>query len=190
MFFDDVRLPAANMVGDLDKGWGVAKTLLGYERQAVSESMGSRSLLGGAAIRSARRGPASASRLGEMAKEYVGLDGKAVADAMLRDEIAQVEMTARSIKLAMQFLALSQKAGRAAGPEGSALKLAGTELNQKRQALHMRIAGPAGIGWSGDGFSEDELALPRNWLRSRANSIEGGTSEIQLNIIAKRILNL
>ena len=54
----------------------------------------------------------------------------------------------------------------------------------------MRIAGPQGLGWEGPGFDDDELALTRQWLRARGNSIEGGTSEVQLNIIAKRVLGL
>jgi alkylation response protein AidB-like acyl-CoA dehydrogenase len=54
----------------------------------------------------------------------------------------------------------------------------------------VRIAGAQGLGWEGPGYDDDEIALTRQWLRSRGNSIEGGTSEIQLNIIAKRVLGL
>jgi alkylation response protein AidB-like acyl-CoA dehydrogenase len=56
--------------------------------------------------------------------------------------------------------------------------------------LSVRIAGPQAIGWEGPGFEEEELDMTRQWLRSRGNSIEGGTSEVQLNIIAKRVLGL
>jgi alkylation response protein AidB-like acyl-CoA dehydrogenase len=69
-------------------------------------------------------------------------------------------------------------------------KIYGTELNQRRQELLLTIAGPQALGWEGPGFSERELTLTRDWLRSRGNTIEGGTSEIQLNIIAKRVLGL
>jgi alkylation response protein AidB-like acyl-CoA dehydrogenase len=83
------------------------------------------------------------------------------------------------------------KAGHQPGPETSFFKLYGTELNQRRRELMMQIAGPQALGWEeGEGFAESELELPRDWLRSRGNSIEGGTSEIQLNIIAKRVLGL
>jgi len=82
------------------------------------------------------------------------------------------------------------RAGHKPGHESSILKLYGTELNQRRRDLHVTIAGPQGLGWSGPGFSEQELKATRSWLRSRGNSIEGGTSEIQLNIIAKRVLGL
>jgi alkylation response protein AidB-like acyl-CoA dehydrogenase len=54
----------------------------------------------------------------------------------------------------------------------------------------VQIAGPQGLGWEGEGFSDDEIRVTRDWLRSRGNSIEGGTSEVQLNIIAKRVLGL
>ena len=64
------------------------------------------------------------------------------------------------------------------------------ELNQRRLELLLSIAGPQALGWEGPGFEEHELTLTRDWLRSRGNSIEGGTSEIQLNIIAKRVLGL
>ena len=82
------------------------------------------------------------------------------------------------------------KAGSKPGHESSIFKLVGTELNQRRRDLAAHIAGPQALGWSGPGFSHDEQKLTRDWLRSRGNTIEGGTSEIQLNIIAKRVLGL
>jgi alkylation response protein AidB-like acyl-CoA dehydrogenase len=69
-------------------------------------------------------------------------------------------------------------------------KLYGTELNKRRRELMVEILGYQGLGWEGEGFDASELQRTRTWLRSRANSIEGGTSEIQLNIIAKRVLGL
>ncbi|MCA9517886.1 MAG: acyl-CoA dehydrogenase, partial [Myxococcales bacterium] len=64
------------------------------------------------------------------------------------------------------------------------------ELNQRRRQLAVEIAGADGLGWSGDAYDDGALGLTRDWLRSRGNTIEGGTSEIQLNIIAKRVLGL
>jgi alkylation response protein AidB-like acyl-CoA dehydrogenase len=69
-------------------------------------------------------------------------------------------------------------------------KYYGTEQNKERFNLMLRIMGSSSLGWEGEGFGEDELSTTREWLRSRANSIEGGTSEVQLNIIAKRVLEL
>jgi alkylation response protein AidB-like acyl-CoA dehydrogenase len=82
------------------------------------------------------------------------------------------------------------KAGHQPGPESSIFKVYGTELNMRRHELLVEILGPQGLGWDGEGFDDFELELTRDWLRSRGNSIEGGTSEIQRNIIAKRVLGL
>jgi alkylation response protein AidB-like acyl-CoA dehydrogenase len=76
------------------------------------------------------------------------------------------------------------------GPEGSITKIVGTELKQKRFELGMKIAGSQGLGWEGPGFDEDDLQYTRDWLRSRASTIEGGSSEIQKNIVSKRVLGL
>ena len=108
--------------------------------------------------------------------------------------IARTRSPGRNAGLALD-LTLSRsrdrlKAGQPPGPEASIFKLYGTELNQRRRELMVTIAGPQGLGWEGPGFSDDELALTRDWLRSRGNTIEGGTSEVQLNIIAKNVLGL
>jgi len=82
------------------------------------------------------------------------------------------------------------KAGHKPGPESSIFKIYGTELNQRREELTLSVRGPQALGWEGEGYSAEELAQTRSWLRSRGNTIEGGTSEVQLNIIAKRVLDL
>jgi alkylation response protein AidB-like acyl-CoA dehydrogenase len=82
------------------------------------------------------------------------------------------------------------KSGHRPGPESSLFKVYGTELNQRREELMLSIRGPNALGWEGPGFSDEALAKTRDWLRSRGNTIEGGTSEVQLNIIAKRVLDL
>ena len=76
------------------------------------------------------------------------------------------------------------------GAASSTFKLYGTELNKRRQELLVSLAGTQGLGWEGEGFTPEELTLTREWLRSKGNSIEGGTSEVQLNVIAKRELGL
>ena len=109
---------------------------------------------------------------------------------MLRDEIARCELDERAFLLTVQRARDAAKAGHQPGPESSLFKIYATELNKRRTDLAVRIAGPGGLGWEGPGFDEDELTRTRQWLRARGNSIEGGTSEIQLNIIAKRVLGL
>ena len=99
-------------------------------------------------------------------------------------------MDTRALALTVQRSADGAKAGQQPGPESSLFKIYGTELNQRRSELLMHILGPAALGWEGAGFEEEELTHTREWLRSRGNTIEGGTSEVQLNIIAKRVLGL
>ena len=124
------------------------------------------------------------------AKDYTGQDSGRVADAVLRDRIAQQEMDALCFGLTAKRSADSAKAGQGPGHVASMFKYYGTELNKRRCELMVSIMGADALGWEGPGFDESELAMTREWLRSKGNSIEGGTSEIQLNVIAKRVLGL
>jgi alkylation response protein AidB-like acyl-CoA dehydrogenase len=178
--FDDVRVPVSNVLGEINGGWTVAKALLGFERNMIADMFG--------ASRS-KKGEKKESRLVALAREYaVGKDGR--IDAVLRDEIARLEMSERAFHLTVQRSRDAAKAGHAPGPESSLFKVYATELNKDRNELMVRIAGAQALGWEGPGYDDAELQLTRDWLRSRGNSIEGGTSEIQLNIIAKRVLAL
>jgi alkylation response protein AidB-like acyl-CoA dehydrogenase len=184
--FDDVRVPVKNAVGQINGGWTVAKALLGYERAMIADAFGASR--GGAKKKQKGEG----SRLVQLARQY-GLDdgqGGALRDGVLRDEIARLEMDERAFHLTVQRSRDAAKAGHRPGPESSLFKVYATELNKDRHELMVRIAGAQGLGWEGPGYDDDELALTHQWLRSRGNSIEGGTSEIQLNIIAKRVLGL
>ncbi|MEM1245966.1 MAG: acyl-CoA dehydrogenase family protein [Acidobacteriota bacterium] len=173
-FFENVRVPASNVISDVNSGWTVAKALLGHERSMIG-GMGS---------------GAAKAHLATLAKEHVGEDDGRIADPAVRGRVIQTEMDALSFGLTVQRNADSIEAGHNPGPESSIFKYYGTELNMRREELMLSIRGPQSLGWEGDGFADDELAQTRAWLRSRANSIEGGTSEIQLNIIAKRVLGL
>jgi alkylation response protein AidB-like acyl-CoA dehydrogenase len=99
-------------------------------------------------------------------------------------------MDERALGLTVQRARDAAKAGQQPGPESSLFKVYATELNKRRTELCVRLSGMQGLGWEGAGFSDDELRRTRHWLRARGNSIEGGTSEVQLNIIAKRVLGL
>ena len=164
-------------------GWTVAKALLGHERTMITNVFGSGT--GGRRADGTPRNP-----LAELAREYVGPSAGPLADPQLRDRIAQLNMDQQCFQLTVQRNADSLKAGHAPGPETSLFKVYGTELNQRREELALSIRGPQALGWEGDGFEARELEQTRTWLRSRGNTIEGGTSEIQLNIIAKRVLQL
>ena len=174
-FLSDVRVPVRNVVGEINGGWTMAKALLGHERAMIADVFKERG---------------DAERLISMGRRYLGEEDGRIADRCLRDRIAQVEMDQACLDLTLARSRDNTKAGHKPGPETSIFKLYGTELNQRRRELMVEIAGPQALGWDGPGFSEDELKLTRDWLRSRGNTIEGGTSEIQLNIIAKRVLGL
>jgi alkylation response protein AidB-like acyl-CoA dehydrogenase len=177
VFFDAVRVPARNVVGDVNGGWTIAKALLGYERSMVGQAMGGQLV-------------AAEQSLVALARRELATFENALPDAELRVAIAKLAMDERAYRLAVESIERAVNEGRAPGPESSILKICGSELKQRRWELAARIAGPQALGWQGPGFDADELELTRQWLRSRANSIEGGTTEIQLNIIAKRVLLL
>jgi alkylation response protein AidB-like acyl-CoA dehydrogenase len=182
--FDDVRVPVANVVSEIDAGWTVAKALLGYEREMIADAFG------GSRSGSKKKATGQGSRLVQLARHYGFGNGGALSDGVLRDEIARLEMDERAFHLTVQRSRDAAKAGHRPGPESSLFKVYATELNKDRHELMVRIAGAQGLGWEGPGYEDEEIALTRAWLRSRGNSIEGGTSEIQLNIIAKRVLGL
>ncbi|MBW2361891.1 MAG: acyl-CoA dehydrogenase family protein [Deltaproteobacteria bacterium] len=178
--FENVRVPLANVLGEIDGGWTVAKALLGHERSMIADVFGAG---GGARGRRAT--------LAEQAREVLGgTPGEPLPDALLRDRIAQNEMDMKAFHLTLQRSRDAAKAGQQPGSESSIFKVWATEANQRRTELAMQIAGPQALGWEGAGFDEAELDCTRAWLRARGNSIEGGTSEVQLNIIAKHVLGL
>jgi alkylation response protein AidB-like acyl-CoA dehydrogenase len=174
-FIENVRVPVGNLVGKLNDGWTIAKKLLEHERKMIA-SVGERQ-------RGAERS------LSELARTYTGERDGTLADAVLRDRIAQQEMDTRAFRLTQRRAAEEAKDG-SPGPASAMFKYYGTELNKRKFELLLQCAGTQALGWEGEGFAADELRLAREWLRSKANSIEGGTSEIQLNIIAKRVLGL
>jgi len=180
-FFEDVRVPVRNVLHEVDAGWTVAKALLGHERSMIG------SIFSGASGGSGR----GRGRVVELAASRLGEDEHGrIADASVRDRVAQVEMDRHAFGVTAQRTRDAARAGQPPGPETSLFKIYATELNQRRYELLTDILGPDALGWEGPGFDDDELEITREWLRSRGNTIEGGTSEIQLNIIAKRVLGL
>jgi alkylation response protein AidB-like acyl-CoA dehydrogenase len=176
-FFENVRVPARNMVGAPNEGWKIAKRLLEHEREAISR------------MRDAQN--QEEEPLEAIAKRYLPLnDDGTIADASLRDRLTQANLDFLCNKLTLRRSKETIAAGRPPGPEISMFKLVGTEINKRRRDLLVLFAGYQGLGWEGDAFTPEELQRTRDWLRSRANTIEGGSSEIQLNILAKRVLGL
>ncbi len=182
VFFEGVRVPVDNVVGAVDDGWRVAKALLRHERGMVGESV---------AAGGARVDVLKPYTLRQHAIDAVGVDelGR-LTDPLLRHDIAASEMEQACMRLTVCRANDALKAGSQPGAESSIFKVVGTELNQRRWALAMRIGGLDALGWDGDGFSERDRALARQWLRSRGNTIEGGSSEIQRDILARSVLGL
>lgn len=116
-------------------------------------------------------------------------DKDRLTDPALRDQIAQFKIDSEAFALTSQR---SSEESRQGGPNAtsSMLKYYGCELNKRRYELFLKAMGSQGLGWEGDEFEAEELQVTREWLRSKANSIEGGTAEVQLNIVAKRVLGL
>ena len=173
-FFDNVRVPKANLVHEKNKGWDVAKYLLGHEREMIS-GMG----LGGG----------SGNPLIDGAIATIGVDEQGrLADPVLRGQIAMFEVRARAFSAMSERFIDELKAGKAHPAQPSMMKYFGTELNKARHELLMAAGGSDKLEWESE--ASHTGAAARAWLRTKANSIEGGTSEVQLNIIAKRILEL
>ncbi|MFT4887946.1 MAG: acyl-CoA dehydrogenase [Pseudohongiellaceae bacterium] len=182
-FFDDVKVPAANLIGELNAGWTIAKRLLQHERTMISGF--------GLANDSGDKGgtTSTVATLEGAAMHYLG-DSDKISDPVLRDKIAQFKIDTEAFAFTSQRSVEESKQGQGPNATSSMLKYYGCELNKRRYELLLKAMGSQSLGWEGAGFAEDELQITREWLRSKANSIEGGTLEVQLNIIAKRVLGL
>ena len=175
-FFTDVRVPKRNLVGALNGGWQIAKELLQHERGMIAEI--------GRAV------GGTVPPVDVIAKKYLGDASGRIGDPALRAAVARHVMNDRAFALTVRRAAEESEAGTASGGASSMFKYYGTEQNKRKFELIVQCAGTRALGWTGDGYSPDELEICRTWLRSKGNSIEGGTSEIQLNVIAKRVLGL
>ncbi|WP_076071502.1 acyl-CoA dehydrogenase family protein [Sphingomonas montana] len=163
-FFDDVRVPKDQVVGAVNRGWDVAKYLLGHEREMIS-GMGL---------------AAGDPSLGRTLTD--------IGDPGLRALVAAFDVDAYAFQAMSERFIDELKAGQAHPAQPSMMKYAGTELNKQRSELAMAAGGSDALEW--DSARSNTGAAARTWLRSKGNSIEGGTSEIQLGIVAKRILAL
>ena len=168
-FFDDVNVPKDQLVGEINKGWDVAKYLLGHEREMIS-GMGLGLGIG--------TGPSGVT-LGPVVKPE---------DPLTRAEIATFDVDALAFAAMSERFIDQLKAGEAHPALPSMMKYAGTELNKRRNELVMAAGGSNALEWDSERSKNGKAA--RDWLRSKGNSIEGGTSEIQLGIVAKHILRL
>ena len=177
-FITDVKVPKDNLVGPLNGGWSVAKRLLQHERSG----MGGR--LGGA-------GRGEEPALGVVAKKYVGQDDQGrLSDPDLRTRIIMNEIDQRALQLTVKRAALESRSNSGPSAATSIMKNANMKTAQDRAELTLEFMGHQGLGWEGGDFAPEELTAVRTWLSGKAGSIYGGSTEVQSNIISKRILGL
>jgi alkylation response protein AidB-like acyl-CoA dehydrogenase len=174
VFFTDVRVPDANRVGAEGEGWLAARTTLMNERVVLGGiAVGPEAIVGGA-----RRDPWRAFL--EAIPDRT--------DKALRQQIARLYIENEVKEITAFRAALARRRGQEPGPEGGVGKVYNAELNQRRTAFAMNAAGPASIAWvPGDDWAERRAMA---FLRARANTIEGGTSEVLRNSTGERLLGL
>ncbi len=172
-FLDDVRVEKDQVVGDINHGWTIAKYLLTHEREMIG-GMGMAEVGG--------------ESLGQHASQVLGLEQGRMNNPILRAEVAAWEIDGACFALTAERVTDEVKSGQGVGATSAMLKYFGTELNKRRFETLLKINGSDGMVWNGE--ASNGGWLPRTWLRTKGNSIEGGTSEVQLNVIAKNILGL
>lgn len=176
-FFDNVEVPKSYgedcpaYVGTINRGWDVAKYLLGHEREMIS---------------GADNGERAAA-IGAAMKRQAAKTGDEI-DPVLRAELANFDVDALAYAAMGEKFLDEIKVGKAHPAQPNMMKYAGTELNKRRHELVMAVGGSRSLEWESEATENGKPS--KAWLRTKANSIEGGTSEVMLNVIAKRILDL
>jgi alkylation response protein AidB-like acyl-CoA dehydrogenase len=177
VFMDEARIPAANVVGEVGNGWAVAITTLMNERAGLAFG----------AISQIQN---SLGRLARMAMEVRTNGGSAADDGYYRQRIAQLHIEAETMRLnAYRGLTKTMQSG-IPGPEGSLGKWQWADINQALTELALEIEGSYAVLGRGSEQAIEGGTWQYGFLRSRANSIEGGTTDILKNIIAERVLGL
>ena len=173
-FFDNVQASKDNLIGELNAGWAIAKALLQHERAFIS-NFGLAAAMG------------SGKDLVSIAKKHIGEENGKISNSFYRSEIATHKIKEHAFGLTLKR---AGDEGGKASATASMFKLYGTEHNKKRHELMVSAMGVDGVAWDGDEFDKEDKDLTRAWLRTKGNSLEGGTSEVQLNVISKRVLGL
>ncbi|HET6474030.1 MAG TPA: acyl-CoA dehydrogenase family protein [Pseudomonadales bacterium] len=176
--FENAVARRDDIIGPLNEGWTVGKRLLQYERSTHA----------GINI-SGTQGRVFEAPLPDIVRRYTGEVGGRIADADQRAALTRHEMNQHAYRLTQRRV-IEETRARAPGFASSAVKLSGALLAKERTELQIAAMGFKGIGWEGEAFDDEELSATRTWLRQKSATIAGGTAEVQLNIIAKRVLGL
>jgi alkylation response protein AidB-like acyl-CoA dehydrogenase len=177
VFFDGASAKASNVIGPVNGGWTVAKRLLQHERSSDGDSEGG---LAGA----------MKETVVDVVKREVGMDDGVLRDPAIRQRLAAQELETKALSLTMRRAGEEVRAGQMARDIGSLGKYRWANMVKNEQDIAMTALGAQGLGWSGPGFDDTQLERTRAWLMTRADSIWGGTNEVQLNVIAKRVLKI
>ncbi|MBS0509506.1 MAG: acyl-CoA dehydrogenase family protein [Proteobacteria bacterium] len=175
VFFDNVRVPLRQLVGPEGEGWAVAKKLLQHERAAMSKF--------------AEGGAPSHDPLATARPYLFDADGELLSPVW-RDRLAQLMMDAQAFALTHRRVTEQAMARQDVSGPASIMKLVQTEQEVAKYELLTQVMGLRGLSWEGEDFSDLEHDVCRQWLLTKTYTIGGGTSEVQLNIIAKRVLGL
>jgi alkylation response protein AidB-like acyl-CoA dehydrogenase len=187
VFFDNVKVPVENLVGEENRGWDCAKFLLGNERTGIAR-------VGLSKMRVAR--------IKELARIVPAGDGTLLDDERFREKVAAVEVELKALEMTqLRVLSEERKRGRGGKPDpaSSILKIKGSEIQQITTELLFEVAGPLALPFTDDSLAgHNEPPLVPEWagptapgyFNNRKVSIYGGTNEIQHNIIAKAVLGL
>jgi alkylation response protein AidB-like acyl-CoA dehydrogenase len=177
VFFDNVRVHESQVLGGVNNGWAVGLTTLMYERLALGFGLQVRLRI-------------ALDSLIELARKMDKHGRSVVKDPIMRQKIAQLWIDTECLKYMGARAITKLLKGEMPGPEASAGKMGWVETHQKLQELAMEIEGPYSQILRGSDWAVDGGLWQYTFLRSRANSIEGGTTEIQKNIIGERVLGL
>lgn len=189
VFFSDVRVPADNLIGELNAGWQIAQTTLGYER-------------GGNTLSRVSRLQVQYARLLEVVQQLEYAGGKAIDDPIVRQKLGAIAADIEVLRYASLRILSRLEKGQRPGPEASIAKLHYSELDKRVQEVILDILGPYGqqldnlpevLRADGGGLpsgEDDAGAWSYPFVWSRAGTIYAGSSEIQKNIIGERVLGL
>ena len=175
VFFDNVKVPKSQLIGPLNGGWTLGKSLLQHERKAMSK-FGETSL-------------PNHFHLLPLVERYLP-EPRSAADQALRARALGAAMDEHAYALTVQRMGEEARSGQDVSGLMAIMKLVHSEQDREKFEILLDALGYHALGWEGDAFSGEELAITKAWLNGFAMTIAGGASEVQLNVIAKRVLGL